>query len=40
MSEYECDRCRDHLPDGDGIYVGNDRVCAECNNQQIEKGNQ
>ena len=40
MNEYDCDSCGDLVPNGDGFYIGNDRVCAECNNQQTERGKQ
>lgn len=30
-NEYGCDRCGDHVPDGDGNYEENgDRVCSAC----------
>jgi hypothetical protein len=27
---FECDRCDNKLPDGEGNYIGDDRVCDEC----------
>lgn len=32
-SEYNCDFCDEHVPNGSGMYLGNagdDRVCEEC----------
>ena len=30
MSEFACDRCGVNVADGEGRYVGNDRVCDSC----------
>ena len=33
--EYTCDRCGDHLPDGDGHYTDNgERICDDCDEQE------
>ncbi len=29
-----CDRCGRYVADGDGHYVNDDRVCAECNERE------
>jgi hypothetical protein len=28
--EYDCDRCGQEVPNGNGYYLGDDRVCREC----------
>jgi DNA-directed RNA polymerase subunit RPC12/RpoP len=30
MSEYKCDHCSQEVPDGDGLYLGDNRVCEPC----------
>lgn len=30
MSEYGCDHCGVEVADGDGNYLGDDRVCEKC----------
>jgi hypothetical protein len=30
MSDFWCDRCVEYVPDGAGVYVGDNRVCATC----------
>lgn len=27
---YNCDRCGEHTPDGEGRYYEDDRLCADC----------
>jgi len=27
---YNCDRCEQHTPDGDGIHYKGERFCADC----------
>lgn len=30
MSEYQCDHCNQEVPNGDGLYLGDARVCEKC----------
>jgi formylmethanofuran dehydrogenase subunit E len=29
-----CDRCGRYVANGDGLYIDDDRVCAECYNNE------
>jgi formylmethanofuran dehydrogenase subunit E len=29
-SHYDCDRCGEHTPNGDGIYHDGQRLCCDC----------
>lgn len=30
VDEYACDRCGAYVPDGEGYYLDDDRLCANC----------
>ena len=38
MSEYGCDRCGIEVVDGDGHYLGDDRVCEACAAAETKRG--
>ena len=37
MSEYDCDRCQEYVPDGSGLYFGDDRLCEICYIQVVDE---